>query len=69
MSARDQIISRHFSPYTLRALRQRGVRVLGTTFIPDSCGDFTRGETAYSVDDNGTGRVLRFGEVIAMAAA
>ncbi|QWY83176.1 hypothetical protein [Rhizobium phage RHph_X2_24] len=68
LSVAQQIVRRHFAAKTLRSLEKRGIRVLSSTFIPDASGDYTRGETAYNIDDNGTGRVWTFLEVLAKAA-
>lgn len=59
--------SRDFSRTTLAALRRRGVAIYGATFLPDSSGSYLRGERGYKVDDNGTGRVLTFRQVLAEA--
>jgi hypothetical protein len=67
LSVRETIIRRHFAAKTLRALKAKGIAVLSSTFIPDASGDFTRGQTAYNVDDNGTGRVWTFLEVLKAA--
>ncbi|QIG73333.1 hypothetical protein EVC03_025 [Rhizobium phage RHph_Y5A] len=68
LTVAQQIVRRHFAAKTLRALEKRGVRVLSSTFIPDTAGDYTRGQTAYNIDDNGTGRVWTFLEVLDRAA-
>lgn len=67
LSVAQQIVRRHFDAATLRKLEKRGVRVLSSTFIPDASGDYTRGETAYNIDDNGCGRVWTFLEVLKAA--
>ncbi|AGR48060.1 hypothetical protein PHIM7_333 [Sinorhizobium phage phiM7] len=67
LSVREQIIRRHFAAKTLRALKKKGIEVMSTTFIPDASGDYTRGETAYNINDNDTGRVMTFLEVLALA--
>jgi hypothetical protein len=59
--------SRHFSPATRRALRKAGVRVYGLQALPDASGSFLNSTTGYLVDDNGTGRVWTFAEVLAFA--
>lgn len=68
LSVREEIIRRHFAAKTTRALKAKGVVILSSTFIPDASGDYTRGETAYNVDDNGCGRVWTFLEVLKKAA-
>lgn len=66
-TVREQIIRRHFAAKTLRVLKKKGIEVMSTTFIPDASGDYTRGETAYNINDNGTGRLKTFLEVLALA--
>jgi hypothetical protein len=55
---------RHFSASTIRALRKAGVRILSLQALPDATGSFLNSTTGYVVDDNGTGRVLTFREVL-----
>ena len=64
----SQIIRRHFAAKTLRALAKKGINIIGITLIPGA-GDmpWANGETGYQVDDNGTGRVWTFREVLAAA--
>ena len=66
--ATSQIIRRHFAAKTLRALAKKGINLIGITLIPGT-GDlpWATGEAGYQVDDNGTGRVWTFREVIAAA--
>lgn len=65
MSAIAQIADRHFGRKAVKMLANRGVRIIGTTVIPDMTKPlpFASGETGYSVDDNGTGRILTNAEV------
>ena len=58
-----------FNRSTVKALNARGIRVLGATWVPGADGTYANGETAYNLDDNGTGRVRSFLEVLALAAA
>lgn len=62
-------LTRDFSAKTRRALAQRGIRLLSPTLLPDARGSFANGDRAYNVDDNGTGRIWRFAEVLAAAEA
>jgi hypothetical protein len=63
----SQIVRRHFSSTTLRALARKGVRVLSPTASPDASGSFINSSTVYSVDDNGTGRIWSFAQVLEAA--
>jgi hypothetical protein len=60
-----------FSRKTLRALSLRGISIYGLTVIPDYASDmpFACGDRGYMINDNGTGRVLRFSDVLALASA
>lgn len=66
MSAVKQLAVRHFGRHVVCTLERRGVRIIGTQALPDVTSDlpFAACETAYVVDDNGTGRVLRRAEVM-----
>jgi hypothetical protein len=58
-----------FSRKTLRALSLRGISLVGLTVIPDMASEmpFACGQRGYIIDDNGTGRVRSFLEVLALA--
>ena len=56
-----------FSRTTLAGLRRRGIQIVGSTWLPDEKGDFARGQRGYLLDDNGTGRVRTFLEVMALS--
>jgi hypothetical protein len=60
-----------FSRKTLRALSIRGIFLVGLTVIPDMASGmpFACGDRGYMINDNGTGRVLRFSDVLALASA
>ncbi len=67
MTFADQIARSHFSAKTIKALAKLGVKVIGlqgysVTYDNGSTGS----ETAYCLDDNGTGRVRTFMQVLAM---
>lgn len=67
MSA-HQIAARHFGARVITVLAQRGIRILGTTVIPSAGAmPFANGSTGYNIDDNGTGRILSYSEVKALA--
>ncbi len=56
-----------FSATTRRALARKGIIVLRPVALPDmaSAMPFANADRGYSVDDNGTGRIWTFGEVLA----
>lgn len=58
-----------FSRKTLSSLSRKGIALIGLTVIPGT-GDmpFATGETGYILNDNGTQRILLFGEVLKLAA-
>ena len=70
MSAIAQIAVRHFGKAVVRTLDKRGVRIIGITASPDmrSAMPYANAETGYTVDDNGTGRVLTHAEVRGLAS-
>jgi hypothetical protein len=59
-----------FSRKTLRSLSLRGIYLVGLTVIPDmsSAMPMACGDRGYIMNDNGTGRVLTFSGVMAMAS-
>ena len=61
---------RDFSKKTLRALAHKGVTILHPVAIPATSGElpFANADRGYAVNDNGTHRVLRFREVLHLAA-
>jgi len=58
--------TKDFSKATLAKLRARGIRVVGSTWLPDERGGFANGERGYLLDDNGTGKVRTLMQVIRM---
>ena len=59
---------RDFSAKTIRALRIKGIRVIGTQAVPDFEGDRYFSGVAYRLDDNGAHRVRSHAEVLRLAA-
>ncbi len=59
----------HFSAKTNSNLSKRGIRVLGLVALPDMASSMpmANASTGYSVDDNGTGRIWTFAQVLAAA--
>ena len=58
-----------FSKKTLRALALRGITVTGLVAIPDmaSAMPFANADRGSSVNDNGTGRIWSFAQVMEAA--
>lgn len=59
-----------FSRTTLRSLSRKGISVVGLQWLPDMTSDMPMacGERGYVLNDNGTGRVVRFADVMALVA-
>lgn len=59
-----------FPKHTLKALARKGIRIVGLTTIPNMANvmPFATGERAYCVDDNGTGRVWSYEQVLGASA-
>ena len=70
MSVSSQIAVSHFGKRAVATLAKRDIRVLGLTVIPaaNAAMPFACGETGYSMDDNGCGRVWTFAQVLKAAA-
>lgn len=61
--------SKDFSRTQRAALTKRGIDITTSTWLPAAAGgDFTRGERGYMLDDNGTGRIRTYAQVVAIAA-
>lgn len=67
MSKHHEIAGSHFSKKTLKALSKRGITVVSATYVPGTDGSYANGESAYMLDDNGTGRMRSFLQVLEMA--
>ena len=61
------ISSSHFSKRTLKALNRKGIYIIGGTWVPGADGTYANGESGYMLDDNGTGRLMRFLQVLELA--
>jgi hypothetical protein len=55
-----------FAKKTLNALAKKGITLVGLCTIPDmsSAMPFANGERGYNINDNGTGRVWTFAQVL-----
>ena len=53
-----------FNAKTRRILANKGIHLIGIFAIPDSKSSFANARRAYRVNDNGTGRVWTYHEVI-----
>jgi hypothetical protein len=58
----------HFSAKTLRSLSRKGIAITGLQAIPAADGSWANADTGYLVNDNGTGRVWTFAQVLEAAA-
>jgi len=58
-----------FNNKTIRALAKKGISIIGKTFLPDHNGSFLSGRRGYEVNDNGTGRIWTWHDVIDAAKA
>ena len=67
MTAIQQIAVRHFGKNTVAALRNRGIKILALTVIPNENGSMSGGDTGYMICDNGTAKVRTYGQVVRMA--
>ena len=58
-----------FSKKTIAALARKGIRLIGLQAIPDMSSPmpFANATRGYIIDDNGTGRVLTFNEILELA--
>jgi len=53
-----------FNSKTIRSLSRKGINIIGTTFLPDENGSFLNGRRGYQINDNGTGKVWNWHDVI-----
>jgi hypothetical protein len=60
-------LNRDFDKATVRGLVAKGIRIVGKQAVPGRSGTFLDSETAYLLDDNGTGRLKLYLEVMAIA--
>jgi len=59
--------TKDFGKEVRAALTKRGIKLVGTTWLPGPGGSYANGERGYLLDDNGTGRVRTYVEVLRMA--
>ena len=64
--ARQQVTtaSKDFPRRTLASLTRLGIKLVGTTWLPGPDGSYANGERGYLVDDNGTGKVWTYKQVV-----
>jgi Ser-tRNA(Ala) deacylase AlaX len=67
MNVPAQIARRDFAASTLRALSKKGITLIGTQLLPHPVTGWINADRGYVVDDNGTGRVWDFRQVMAAA--
>jgi hypothetical protein len=58
---------RDFGKEVLAALRKRGIKVTGSTWLPDEKGNYANGSRGYLIEDNGTGKVRDYRGVLSLA--
>ena len=56
-----------FTKKQIKNLRKKGISIYGKQWMPGKDGSFANGHTGYLVDDNGTGRVFTFSQVMNLA--
>ena len=69
-AAQDQLAKsaqKDFGKEVLAALRKRGMKITGSTWLPGPGGNFANGERGYLIDDSGTGRVRDYRGVLNLA--
>lgn len=59
--------AKDFSKATIKALAKKGIRIIGAQACAAFDGDKFFTGVAYKLDDNGTHRIRRFNEVLAIA--
>ena len=63
-----EIAGSHFNRKTLNALAKKGIAIHSATYLPNAeTGTFINGETGYMLDDNGTGRLRNYLQVLELA--
>lgn len=69
MNKHNEIQASHFSKKTLCALTKKGITIVGASWLPGRDGSFASADacTGYHLNDNGTGKVKTFLEVLACA--
>lgn len=67
-TAHDATARRDFNMKVTARLAALGIRLLERTLAPGDDGSFANGVNLYSVDDNGTGKMLTRADVLALAA-
>lgn len=59
----------HFNKGTLRILANHKIFVVGMQALPDEAGSFLNATTGYLLNDNGTGRLRTYFEVLDIATS
>ena len=59
--------AKDFGKEVRAALTKRGVKIIGSTWLPDEKGSYASGHRGYLLDDNGTGRVRDYRGVLSLA--
>ena len=56
-----------FGKRIVNKLAKKGIKVVGSHVAPDNNGEFANGDVVYGLDDNGTYKVRKYSEVLALA--
>lgn len=52
-----------FSKQIIKNLAKKGIVIIGSTYLPDTNGNFLNGETGYKINDNGTSKIKTYAEI------
>ena len=58
---------RDFGVNVRKALASKGISIYGIVALPDKNGSFLNSSRGYEVNDNGTGRIMTYFEVLEKA--
>jgi hypothetical protein len=67
MQQQVKTASADFSKEVRAGLLKRGIKFVGTTWLPDEKGNYANGMRGYLLDDNGKGLVRDYGGVLRLA--
>lgn len=56
--------ARDFSKAVNKALAKKGISIYGIVALPDANGSFLNSSRGYEVNDNGTGRIFTYWQVL-----
>lgn len=67
MSFIEEYAIGQFGKRVVNRLAKKGIKVIGTQMIPDERGEYANATVAYMLDDNGTGKLRSYLEVLALS--